>query len=143
MASMNPNLTLYLGDVYEKGTPTEFDNWYGLEPAGGTRSTAGSATSRCPTVGNHEYTAGQAPGYFDYWDNTPHYYSVNRHGWHIISLDANSAFNQTAAGTPQYTVAAERPEQQHAAVHAGLLPPARGSTSATRARAPTWTPCGP
>ncbi len=29
MSTMNPNLVLYLGDVYEKGTSTEFDNWYG------------------------------------------------------------------------------------------------------------------
>ena len=102
MATMNPNLTLYLGDVYEKGTPTEFDNWYGLNQPGNTFY-GRFRDITLPTVGNHEYTAGQAPGYFDYWDNTPHYYSVNRHGWHIISLDANSAFNQTAVGTPQYT----------------------------------------
>jgi chitodextrinase len=101
MASMNPNLTLYLGDVYEKGTPTEFDNWYGLDQPGNTFYGRFRGIT-LPTIGNHEYTAGQAPGYFDYWDNTPHYYSVDRHGWHIISLDANSAFNQTAPGTAQY-----------------------------------------
>ena len=33
-----------------------------------------------PTIGNHEYTAGLAPGYFDYWDNIPHYYSYNAGG---------------------------------------------------------------
>src|SRR5687767_14079683 len=27
--SWNPNMFLYLGDVYEKGTSTEFYNWYG------------------------------------------------------------------------------------------------------------------
>lgn len=27
--SWNPNLFLYLGDVYEDGSPTEFTNWYG------------------------------------------------------------------------------------------------------------------
>jgi len=102
MAAMNPNLTLYLGDVYEKGTPTEFDNWYGLDQPGNTFY-GRFRNVTLPTIGNHEYTAGQAPGYFDYWDNTPHYYSVDRHGWHIISLDTNSAFNQTAPGTAQYT----------------------------------------
>src|SRR5581483_4056691 len=50
----------------------------------------------------HEYTAGQAPGYFDYWDNVPHYYSFDSNGWHFVSLDANGAFNETAPGTPQY-----------------------------------------
>ncbi|MGZ4437744.1 MAG: fibronectin type III domain-containing protein [Nocardioidaceae bacterium] len=102
IASMNPNLTLYLGDVYEKGTPTEYDNWYGLSQP--TNTFYGRFRDiTLPTIGNHEYTAGQAPGYFDYWDNTPHYYSVDRNGWHIVSLDTNSAFNQTAVGTPQYT----------------------------------------
>jgi len=102
--SWNPNLFLYLGDVYENGTSTEFYNWY--RSPDGVLSTSGyygqfnSITD--PTVGNHEYTNGQAPGYFDYWNNVPHYYSYDSHGWHFISLDANSAFNQTASGTPQY-----------------------------------------
>src|SRR4029079_19832296 len=55
-----------------------------------------------PTIGNHEYENGQAPGYFDYWDNVPHYYSFDSGNWHFISLDANSQFGQTAPGTPQY-----------------------------------------
>ena len=29
ISSWNPNVFLYLGDVYEKRTPTEFYNWYG------------------------------------------------------------------------------------------------------------------
>jgi fibronectin type 3 domain-containing protein len=104
ISSWNPNLFLYLGDVYENGTSTEFYNWY--RPTGGNLSTNGyygqfnSITD--PTIGNHEYTNGEAPGYFDFWDNAPHYYSYNTHGWHLISLDANSAFNQTAPGTAQY-----------------------------------------
>jgi fibronectin type 3 domain-containing protein len=97
IAAWNPNLFLYLGDVYEKGTTTEFDNWY--RPSnfyGRFRSITN------PTIGNHEYENGQAPGYFDYWDNAPHFFSVDTHGWHLISLDTNPAFNQTAPGTAQY-----------------------------------------
>ena len=97
ISGWNPNLYLYLGDVYEKGTPLEFYNHYA--PAG-YYGDFKSITD--PTIGNHEYTAGAAPGYFDYWDNAPHYYSVNVGGWHLISLDANSAFNQFQPGTPQY-----------------------------------------
>jgi hypothetical protein len=96
--SWQPDLFLYLGDVYEKGTATEFHNWYA--PAnwyGGLRSITD------PTIGNHEYENGLAPGYFDYWDNVPHYYSFDAHGWHFVSLDANSQFNQVAPGTAQYT----------------------------------------
>jgi chitodextrinase len=100
IASWNPNLFLYLGDVYEKGSPAEFQNWYGA-----TNSYGRFRAITDPAIGNHEYTAGQAPGYFDYWDNAPHYYSFNTpNGWHIISLDSNgpSAFGQTAVGSPQY-----------------------------------------
>src|SRR5690349_4287416 len=53
IASWNPNLFLYLGDVYEKGTKSEFYNWYGTSSTffGRFRSITD------PIVGNHEYTA--------------------------------------------------------------------------------------
>jgi Calcineurin-like phosphoesterase/Bacterial Ig domain len=99
VASWNPNMMLYLGDVYEKGTSTEFDNWYGR--AGSDFFGRFRAITN-PTVGNHEYEGGNAPGYFDYWDNVPHYFSFNVGGWHVISLDSTSQFSQTSAGSPQY-----------------------------------------
>ncbi|MDX6644903.1 MAG: large repetitive protein, partial [Miltoncostaeaceae bacterium] len=54
--SWNPNLFLYLGDVYEKGTATEFDNWYG--PAGVAGLYGRFRAVPNPTVGNHEYVGG-------------------------------------------------------------------------------------
>jgi len=101
ISGWNPNLVLYLGDVYEKGTPTEFYNWYRPESQAGTFFGRFRSITD-PTVGNHEYQNGQAPGYFDYWDNIPHYYSVNTHGWHVVSLDTNAAYNQTATTSAQY-----------------------------------------
>jgi tetratricopeptide (TPR) repeat protein len=94
----DPNLFLYLGDVYEDGTPTEFLNWYG---------TADTRWGRLrditnPTVGNHEYDNGVAAGYFDYWDNVPHYYGFDTQGWHFATIDSNSVFGQTDPGTSQY-----------------------------------------
>lgn len=95
--SWNPNLFLYLGDVYEKGSMPEFYNWYRPSTLyGGFRSITD------PTVGNHEYATPQASGYFDYWDNVPHYYSVNVGSWHIVSLDSTSQFGQTQPGSAQY-----------------------------------------
>ena len=70
IASWDPNLFLYLGDVYEKGTQSEFYNWYGTSSTffGRFRSITD------PIVGNHEYTSSaSAAGYFDYWDNIPNY----------------------------------------------------------------------
>jgi chitodextrinase len=98
IAGWNPNLFLYLGDVYEKGTPTEFYNWYG-----GSNTFYGRFDPITnPTIGNHEYENGAAPGYFDYWDNIPHYYSYDVGGWHLISLDSTGQYGETAPGTPQY-----------------------------------------
>jgi hypothetical protein len=84
IASLNPNLFLYLGDVYQDGSPSEFYNWYG------TTSNFGRFRSITdPTVGNHEYLTPGAVGYFNYWDNIPSYYSFNAAGWHFISLNSN------------------------------------------------------
>jgi hypothetical protein len=98
VSSFNPNLLLYMGDVYEKGSPTEFYNWYGANLNFGLFRSISD-----PTIGNHEYIANnKAAGYFDYWNNIPNYYSFNSGGWHFISLNANSQLGQTQPGTAQY-----------------------------------------
>ena len=97
--SWNPNLFLYLGDVYEKGTSTEFYNWYGTPDTfyGRFRDVTN------PIIGNHEYENGVAPGYFDYWNNVPNYYSYDAAGWHFIALNSNCGLLQNcAAGQAQY-----------------------------------------
>lgn len=93
-----PDLFAYTGDVYDDGTLTEFRNWYGTNGLKWSRFNAVTL----PVVGNHEYTGNLASGYFHYWDNIPHYYSVDVNGWHIIGLDTTSQFGQTAPGTAQY-----------------------------------------
>jgi hypothetical protein len=98
IASLNPNLFLYLGDVYANGSQTEFYNWYGADTSyfGQFRAITD------PTVGNHEYLTPNASGYFDYWNNIPPYYSFNAGGWHFISLDSNTAFVSVKPGSQQY-----------------------------------------
>ena len=92
-------MVLYLGDVYDKGTPTEFYNWYGT----GDEYFAQFRDITNPTIGNHEYENGDPTGYFDYWgDNTPRYYSFNAAGWHFVTIDSDGEFNETQPGTPQY-----------------------------------------
>lgn len=88
LVAEDPNMFLYLGDVYEKGTKTEYHNWYGDESRlwGRLRSITN------PTIGNHEYENGVAPGYFDYWDNIPNFYSYDVAGWHMISLNSTNLF---------------------------------------------------
>ena len=88
LVAQDPNLFLYLGDVYEKGTRTEFHNWYGDE----SRQWGRLRSITNPTIGNHEYENGVAPGYFDYWDNAPNFYSYDIAGWHFISLNSTNLF---------------------------------------------------
>ena len=92
--ALNPDLFLYLGDLYEVGTYTEYVNYYG--------PTLGPMDSRTnPVPGNHE-AKDYFQGYLDYWDTTSHYYSFDSGGWHFISLDTTIVSGETAAGTSQY-----------------------------------------
>src|SRR5205085_4578965 len=111
VASWNPDLFLYLGDVYLEGTYSEFYNWYGNTDGGKLPSEQSFARFRAitaPTVGNHEYYGpdGENP-YADYWDMGPtarHYYSFDAGGWHFVSLDSTPAgqYDETTPGTAQY-----------------------------------------
>ncbi len=97
IASLQPNLFLYLGDVYENGSPAEFFNWYG------TTTNFGQFRSITdPTVGNHEYLTSGAAGYFNYWNNIPNYYSFNAGGWHFISLNSNLGKLGASGQSAQY-----------------------------------------
>lgn len=96
IASWEPDMFLYLGDVYEKGTYTEFYNWYGVDEFFGQFRDITN-----PTIGNHEYDDSGTPDYFDYWDNVPSYYSFDAAGWHFISLDSNLR-REFEPGTAQY-----------------------------------------
>jgi chitodextrinase len=99
IGSLNPNLLLYLGDVYEKGSPLEFFNWYGAQ----TNNFGTYKAITNPTIGNHEYSnSSTAAGYFDYWDNIPNYYSYNAGGWHFISLNSNQSRIGVTSTSPQY-----------------------------------------
>ena len=100
IATWSPNMFLYLGDVYEKGRAMEFNNWYGAAGTSGTYGNFRAYTN--PTIGNHEYEPDGAAGYFYYWDNIPHFYSYDAGGWHFISLDSTSQYNEFVAGTDQY-----------------------------------------
>ncbi|MCS7050505.1 MAG: metallophosphoesterase, partial [Thermomicrobium sp.] len=98
VGTLSPNLFLYLGDIYEKGTYTEFLNYYG---EGGALFDAYRSITN-PIVGNHEYEGAVAEGYTRYWQSPPDYYSVNAGGWHFIALNSTSQFGQYAPGTAQY-----------------------------------------
>lgn len=97
IASWSPNMFLYLGDVYQKGSAMEFYNWY--RPS---RFFGRFKDITNPTIGNHEYFTGSPAGYRDYWNNVPHHYSFDAAGWHFVSLDSTNSFDQRAPGSAQY-----------------------------------------
>lgn len=88
----DPNLFLYLGDVYEQGSIAEFFNWYGN--SGSFFDQFRSITD--PTIGHHEYLSDpNGSAYFYYWDNIPSYYAFTANGWRIISLNTHGAAGGT------------------------------------------------
>jgi hypothetical protein len=89
-----PDRLLYLGDVYENGTPEDFAQHYA--PIYGALR-----TRTAPTPGNHEW-GNHAEGYDRYWRTitghpTPPWFALRIGGWQLLSLnseaphDANSA----------------------------------------------------
>jgi hypothetical protein len=99
IASADPPLFLYLGDVYEEGTFTEFRNHYGVSsidaPGGGTLwGTFADVTQ--PTFGNHEVH--NRPAFIDYWHNRPMYTSYRFGGVLFLDLwSSTTSFNATGA----------------------------------------------
>lgn len=89
---------LYLGDVYERGTASDYRQNY--DPSWGRFKAITS-----PTPGNHEWGY-RAVGYDPYWGALAprtgggHWYSFNHAGWHFVSLnseeDTSSASAQVA-----------------------------------------------
>jgi hypothetical protein len=118
VAALNPDVFLYLADVYQVGSMPEYYNWYGARPGtpactdpGGCGDWGQFYNITNPTAGVHEYNAPPVPGqasgtsesgYTDYWgmpagpDNAGnvvrHYYSYDAGGWHFISLDSTDRF---------------------------------------------------
>ncbi len=76
---------LYLGDVYETGTASEFETNY--RPLFGRFDRIAA-----PTIGNHEW-ANRSAGYLPYWSRVSGRparmrYAFATSGWQIISLDS-------------------------------------------------------
>jgi hypothetical protein len=105
---------LYLGDVYQNGSYSEFQNWY--DPTFGQFR---SITD--PVVGNHEYltTKTSAADYFDYWDNLNSYYSFDAGGWHFIALNSNATALGATGPAPNGWTREKAWLQSDLAAHAG------------------------
>ncbi len=83
-----PDRFLYLGDVYERGTASEFRRNY--SPVFGRLNPITS-----PTPGNHEW-GNRRTGYLPYWRRVkgrtqPSYYRYGLGGWEILSLNSETS----------------------------------------------------
>lgn len=83
----DPDRFLYLGDVYETGTASEFAENYAPVYGRFDRIAA-------PTPGNHEW-GNREQGYYPYWgaakdDPIPDWYAFRVAGWQILSLNSQA-----------------------------------------------------
>ena len=90
----DPQLLLYLGDIYNTGSYTEFMNYY--EPALGRMKEITN-----PVPGDHE-GGRQFQGYRDYWDLNQDYYAVTVGNWQLFALNSTERFDQVTPGTMQF-----------------------------------------
>jgi calcineurin-like phosphoesterase family protein len=89
-----PDRFLYLGDVYENGTPEDFEKNY--RPSYGRL-----AKLTAPTPGNHEWPL-HTQGYDVFWRGVlkkaiPKYYKFTIGGWDILSLNSEAPHDESSA----------------------------------------------
>ena len=95
---------LYLGDVYERGTPAEWDANYGRASfdIGGTWRWGALARYTVPTLGNHEVAS--LAVWRDYWHGRPDYQTFTLGGVRYFDLDSEcTPVGGCGVGSPQYT----------------------------------------
>jgi hypothetical protein len=113
VAASDPDLLLYLGDVYERGTRAEFEVNYGassLDDPGGGREWGALAHVTAPTLGNHEAALGTQfyrDSYRDYWHGVPDWYFFDHGGVFIAVMNSECArVGGCGTSSPQYRAAA-------------------------------------
>jgi 3',5'-cyclic AMP phosphodiesterase CpdA len=94
MAAHPLDRLLYLGDVYERGTPAEFRRDYASVYGRLARETA-------PTPGNHDWPL-HSRGYDRYWGRVlgrrlGAYYSFRLAGWQVLSLNSEAPHGRRSA----------------------------------------------
>jgi acid phosphatase type 7 len=81
-----PDRLLYLGDVYEWGSPAQFERWNAIWGR--------FAAITAPTVGNHDW-AESGDGYDPYWHGVtgelpPSYYTFRAGGWEVVAVNSET-----------------------------------------------------
>jgi len=137
VAGADPALFLYLGDVYEQATFTEFRNHYGvssMDLAGAGTLWGSIADITQPTFGNHEVSS--RPAFIDYWHGRPLYTSFTFGG--VLFLDLWSGGRNFANASPQYDFVQSRLATAPACVIAFWHHPALNGSKTNTSVLPMW-----
>jgi hypothetical protein len=100
IASLHPPLFLFLGDVYETGSFTEFRNHYGvssLDSPGSATLWGATAHVTQPTIGNHENA--NVSAFVDYWHQRPLFTKFTFGGALFLDMNAKKSL---MPGSKQY-----------------------------------------
>jgi hypothetical protein len=135
IVAADPALFLFLGDVYEQGTFSEYLNHYGSSALDGTAGTLwGRLSSRTqPTLGNHE--AALLPAWTDYWHGHPAFGTFIFGGVLFINLNSSSKWNSTSA---QYVMVQQALASAPPGVVAFWHIPVISGTKVASGRLPIW-----
>jgi len=139
IAALDPPLFLFLGDVYETGTFTEFRNHYGASeldtPGAGTRW-GETADITQPTLGNHEKPNSAA--FIDYWHGRPLFTSFTFGGTLFLDMNSSASMSATSAQYQFVKSAVTNPSAPNCIVAFWHIPAVVTNTSVTAGQTAMW-----
>jgi hypothetical protein len=135
-----PALFLFLGDVYETGTFTEFRNHYGVSaldaPGAGTLWGA-TADITQPTLGNHENANKTA--YTDYWHGRPLFTKFTFGGTLFLDMNSSASMSATSAQYQFVRSAVADPSAPACIVAYWHIPAVTSNTGLTSGQTAIWS----
>ncbi len=139
IAAVDPPLFLFLGDVYETGTFTEFRNHYGtseLDAPGAGTLWGRSADITQPTLGNHEKPNSTA--FIDYWHGRPLFTSFTFGGTLFLDMNSSGSMSATSAQYQFVQSAVTDPSAPNCIVAFWHIPAVVTNTSVTAGQTAMW-----
>jgi len=132
-------LFLFLGDVYETGTSTEFRNHYGaseLDTPGAGTLWGETADITQPTLGNHEKPNSAA--FIDYWHGRPLFTSFTFGGTLFLDMNSSASMSATSAQYQFVKSAVTNPSAPNCIVAFWHIPAVVTNTSVTAGQTAMW-----
>jgi len=139
IAALDPPLFLFLGDVYETGTFTEFRNHYGaseLDTPGAGTLWGETADITQPTLGNHEKPNSAA--FIDYWHGRPLFTSFTFGGTLFLDMNSSASMSATSAQYQFVKSAVTNPSAPNCIVAFWHIPAVVTNTSVTAGQTAMW-----